>query len=186
MAFAGRAAKAGFRPATGAERPRRQAKTVPPEELAAAGPARWPFEVVGGPRGLLWATICPRCGASAVGVVPPAPPFDEPFVTTACTGLGCPPEAVREAMRVVLERRPVPVGEDDARRLGRFLPRVLPDLWSGRTGRDPQRALRAARFTLEELGLRSELVELALAALARRRNWPAALVEAVIGREVSA
>ncbi len=52
-AYVGRADREGSRPAASAERSWRQAATVPPEELAAAGLAGWPFEVVSGPRGLL-------------------------------------------------------------------------------------------------------------------------------------
>ncbi len=174
-------------PVSNAQRPGRQYPLLVPSELAAVGLMGWPWPVVGD--GRLLVTCCPRCGAGVVGLLPP-----RPFLVVnlrGCRagdglGLGCPPAAIAEAVAAVLDRRPRPFVEDDARRLGRFLVRLLPGLWSGRTGRDPRRALWAARLTLEETGLLPGLVELALFALARRRGWPTALVEAVLGREVAA
>ncbi len=147
-----------------------QARLVPPGELAGAGLARWPFEVVCSPRGLLWATWCPRCGVGAIGLIPPAPPFETPFLATGCTGLGCPPAAIREAARAVLRGEPVPVDAGDAERLARWLARRAPVLLVRQPAGDLRRWAWWARRTLEELDLPPHLVELALTGLAARHG----------------
>ncbi len=163
-------------------------RTLAPEALAALGLARWPWAILAG-RNFIF-TVCPRCWIGGIALLPPTRPGERLMLATLgpCLGdgLGCPPDAIREAARAVLRGRPVPVNAGDARRLAPLLVRVLPDLWSGRRGHDPRRALWACRLTLEEVGLAPHLVTLGVRALARRRGWPDALAEAVLGREAAA
>ncbi len=163
-------------------------RTLAPEALAVLGLARWPWAILAG-RNFIF-TVCPRCWIGGIALLPPTRPGERLMLATLgpCLGdgLGCPPDAIREAARAVLRGRPVPVNAGDARRLAPLLVRVLPDLWSGRRGHDPRRALWACRLTLEEVGLAPHLVALGVQALARRRGWPDALAEAVLGREAAA
>ncbi len=151
-----------------------------PEARAALGLGRWPFAVVD--TGRIWLSFCPVCWIGTIGLGLDRDDRAAPATLFCYRGLRCPFRRIEQAFAALRAGRPVEPTADDAGRLAPFLERTIPELWSGRRGRNPRSALWEARYTLEDTSLAPHLVRFALRALASRRGWPETLAMAIAPR----
>lgn len=150
-----------------------------PERAAALGVPPG-VEIIEG--AMCWWGSCPSCTYGAVPLLPDSHGRLVPSTIGCCIGRAgwrCSSERIAEAWEALRQGRELEPTAEEAERVGRILAHRLRGLWIGSRGSDPWRALWAARFTLEEVGLPARLVRLGLEALAHRRGWPVRLVQRV-------